>query len=58
MSMPLERLEAEALELSTRERAWQVEIERRLAAYRAGEMEAVPADEALARIRARLRERS
>lgn len=82
MSMPLERLEAEALELSTHERArlaqrllaslddgadedpaeveraWEVEIERRLAAYRAGEMEAVPADEALARIRARLRERS
>jgi putative addiction module component (TIGR02574 family) len=32
---------------------WAEEAERRYAAYRAGEMEAVPADEVFARLRAR-----
>ena len=81
MSRPLERLEAEALELPLQERAllaqrllaslddepeedpgeveraWEVEIERRLAEYRAGRMEAVPAAEVLARIRDHLQRR-
>jgi putative addiction module component (TIGR02574 family) len=37
------------------ERAWEDEAERRYQRYQAGEMEAVPADEALAEVRSELR---
>lgn len=36
------------------DRAWEAEIQRRLAELRAGEVQAVPAEEVLARARARL----
>ncbi|MBI4500232.1 MAG: addiction module protein [Gemmatimonadetes bacterium] len=39
------------------DRAWQAEIERRIAAYRAGEVEAMPAAEVLREARGRLRRR-
>jgi putative addiction module component (TIGR02574 family) len=79
MNMPVERLEAEALQLPPDERArlarrliasldesspedpaevereWKAEIERRLEAYRRGEVEAVPASQVIADARARLR---
>jgi putative addiction module component (TIGR02574 family) len=79
MNMPVERLEAEALQLPPDERArlarrliasldeslpedpaevereWKAEIERRLEAYRMGEVEAVPASQVIADVRARLR---
>lgn len=81
MSVSLDRLEAQALELPSQdrarlaqrllaslddeldedpaevERAWEAEIEYRLAEYRAGRMESVPAAEALARIRASIQPR-
>ena len=79
MSLPLDRLETEALELSSRERAalahrliasldegpdddptevelaWEEEIHRRLAAYRSGEVQAIPSDDVFAKARALLR---
>jgi len=79
MSRPLEKLEAEALELSVRERAalahrliasldegpeddptevelaWEEEIRSRLAAYRSGEVQAIPSDEVFAKARALLK---
>ncbi|HEX5724740.1 MAG TPA: addiction module protein [Longimicrobiaceae bacterium] len=80
MSLPLERLEAEALELPAAERgrlarlliasledeeseedpteverAWDEEIRRRLAEYRAGLVKPIPATEVFAEARARLR---
>jgi putative addiction module component (TIGR02574 family) len=79
MSLPLERLEAEALELSVEdrarlaqrlleslddlpeedldeiERAWNEEIERRIADLEAGKAELIPAEQVFAEVRARLK---
>lgn len=82
MSRPLERLEAEVLALSEKERAhlahrlitslaehdeafeddpaaleaaWEEEIRYRLEEYRAGRMEAIPAEEVFAKARALLK---
>jgi putative addiction module component (TIGR02574 family) len=79
MNHPLERLEAEALELPARERAalahrliasldegpeddptevelaWEEEIQRRLDAYRRGEVQPVSSDEVFAKARALLK---
>jgi putative addiction module component (TIGR02574 family) len=79
MNIPVERLEAEVLQLPPDERArlarrliasldegspedpaevereWKAEIERRLEAYRRGDVKAVPASQVIADARARLR---
>jgi putative addiction module component (TIGR02574 family) len=79
MNSPLARLEAEALELSTRERAalahrlivsldesaeddptevelaWEAEIQRRLDAYRRGELRPIPSAEVFSKARALLK---
>ena len=79
MSIPLEQLEAEALELPTRERAalahrliasldegeyddptevelaWKAEIQRRLAEYRRGDVQAVSSADVFAKARALLK---
>ncbi len=79
MSLPLEQLEAEVLDLPAHERArlahrllvsldddlgedpaeveraWEEEIRRRVAEYRAGKVQPIPAAEVFAEARARLR---
>jgi putative addiction module component (TIGR02574 family) len=79
MSKPIDRVEADALELSLRdrarlaqrllqsldedvvedpaevERAWQTEIERRLAEYHEGNVTPIPASEVFREARSRLR---
>jgi putative addiction module component (TIGR02574 family) len=55
MSIPLERLETEALDPTEIELAWEEEIRRRLAAYRSGEVQPVSSDDVFAKARALLR---
>jgi putative addiction module component (TIGR02574 family) len=54
----IESLDNEAAESSTEvERAWATEIERRVTAYRAGEIETIPASDVFEEARSLLKER-